>query len=168
MTAGSLRLVSVGALLVMVAAIAGAWGFQVIGGYVPCALCLEQRLGYYIAIPLAALALILASGPAGVARLLLVGAAVAMLWSAGLGVYHAGAEWAFWQGPADCGGGEAVTDASNLLAAIENTRLVSCTEATGRFLGLSFAGWNAVAAGGATLLLALAATRPAPVQPAAS
>ena len=30
------------------AAIATAWGFQLIGGYVPCKLCLEQRIPYYL------------------------------------------------------------------------------------------------------------------------
>ena len=28
-----------------------------------------------------------------------------LLYGAGLGVYHAGAEWGFWPGPTDCGGG---------------------------------------------------------------
>ncbi|WP_280938805.1 disulfide bond formation protein B [Methylobrevis pamukkalensis] len=59
--------------------------------------------------------------------------------------YHAGAEWGFWAGPADCGGGAAPTlDAGDLLGQMRATRLVSCTEASVRLLGLSFAGWNAV------------------------
>ncbi|WMS42914.1 disulfide bond formation protein B [Acuticoccus sp. MNP-M23] len=144
-------------LLVMLAAIGTAWGFQLIGGYVPCALCLEQRLGYYAAIPLAIIGFLIYPRMPALARIAFAVAAAAMVWSAGLGVYHAGAEWGFWPGPADCGGGEQVRDASNLLAAIEGTRLVSCTEAAGRFLGISFAGWNAVAAGMAALLLLRAA-----------
>ena len=27
-----------------------------------------------------------------------------MLWNTGLGVYHAGVEWKWWQGPQDCSG----------------------------------------------------------------
>ena len=156
----SQRPVALLALFVMVAALGTAWGFQLIGGYVPCALCLEQRLGYYGAIPLTLAGLYLAGRSPGLARLAFVAAGLAMAWSAGLGVYHAGAEWGYWPGPESCGGGADVRDASNLLAAIENTRLVSCTDAAGRFLGISFAGWNVVAAGLAALLLAGAALRP--------
>jgi disulfide bond formation protein DsbB len=156
----TLRPVALAGTFVMVGAIAGAWGFELIGGYIPCALCLEQRVPYYVAIPLALLALLAAGRAALFARLLLVGAAIAMLWSAGLGVYHAGAEWAWWPGPADCGGGVDVRDASTLLAQLQETRPPSCTDAAGRFAGLSFAGWNVVAASAAALLLLAAAARP--------
>ncbi len=148
------------AIVVMIAAIGGAWGFQLIGGYVPCALCLEQRLGYYAAIPLALAGLVAYGRAPALSKIAFALAAAAMVWSAGLGVYHAGAEWGYWPGPESCGGGEQVRDASNLLAAIEGTRLVSCTEAAGRFLGISFAGWNAVAASLAALMLGAAAVRP--------
>lgn len=147
------------ALVLMGAALATAWGFQIIGGYVPCALCLEQRLGYYIALPVLTVALLLLPGVVG--RLGVLVAAGAIAWSAGLGVYHAGAEWGYWAGPSDCGGGTSVTDAGSLLQAIEETRLVSCTEVTGRVLGLTFAGWNVVAAGTSALLLFAAAAIPA-------
>ncbi|MBI4048602.1 MAG: disulfide bond formation protein B, partial [Devosia nanyangense] len=36
------------------AAIAGAWGSQLLGGLVPCELCLEQRLAYYWGLPILA------------------------------------------------------------------------------------------------------------------
>lgn len=147
---------------VMVAAIGLAWGFEIIGGYEPCPLCLEQRVPYYIAIPVALAALGAAFVGARVpARLLALVAAAAMVWAAGLGVYHAGVEWGFWEGPASCAGGSgAVTDASSLLATLETTRFISCSEAAGRFLGLSFAGWNVVSAGLAALLLLAASAAP--------
>ena len=154
----SARLFALGSLGVMLVAIGTAWAFQIVGGFVPCALCLEQRVPYYLAIPLALAGLLLASG--WVARGLFIAAAAAMVWGAGLGIYHAGAEWSFWPGPATCGGGGEVTDAANLLAAIEQTRLVSCTEATGRLLGLSFAGWNVLAASLAAVLLVAASAAP--------
>jgi disulfide bond formation protein DsbB len=155
-------LAAVGGLL-MIAAIGLAWAFEIVGGFEPCPLCLEQRVPYYIGIPLALAALAAAFAGARVpARLLAVGAAAAMIWAAGLGAYHAGVEWGCWEGPASCAGGGAgaVTDASGLLAAIEQTRFISCGEAAGRFLGLSFAGWNVVAAAGAALLLLAAAAAP--------
>jgi len=41
------------------ATIAGAWIFQGLG-YPPCDLCYEQRYAYYVGVPLAALAFVLA------------------------------------------------------------------------------------------------------------
>lgn len=157
----SLRPVAFVGLLVMLVAIGGAWAFELIGGYIPCALCLEQRVPYYIALPLTLLALLAAGRAPLFSRLLLVGAGIAILWSAALGVYHAGAEWTWWEGPADCAGGIEVRDASSLIAQLQQTRPPSCTDAAARFLGLSFAGWNVLAAGLAALALFVAAGRPA-------
>ncbi|HUG60592.1 MAG TPA: disulfide bond formation protein B [Methylomirabilota bacterium] len=145
------------ALTVGLAAILGAWAFQIFGGYVPCALCLQQRIPYYAGLPLLAVAALLSRAAPPAARLLAAAGGIALAVSAGLGVYQAGAEWGFWLGPNDCGGGVGpTTDATDLMAQLQSTRLVSCTEASVRFLGLSFAGWNVVAAT-ATALLAFAA-----------
>ncbi|SDU38289.1 disulfide bond formation protein B [Stappia sp. ES.058] len=141
------------------ATIATAWGFQLIGGYVPCALCLEQRIPYYAGLPLAILAaLLLWQDAAAFTRtLLLLAVAAVFAYGAGLGIYQSGAEWGFWPGPTDCGGGSGTpVSAANMLNALRETRVVSCTEASWRMFGLSFAGWNAVASAGLTLL-ALAA-----------
>jgi disulfide bond formation protein DsbB len=132
------------------ATIAAAWGFELIGGYVPCALCLTERIPYYVGVPLALVALIvgIAGGPPWLKRLLLVALALVFAYGAYLGIYHAGAEWGFWAGPADCAAGSAppTTSAEDILSQIEGMRVVSCTEASWRFpagWGLSFAGWNA-------------------------
>lgn len=112
------------------AAILTAWGFQILGGYAPCKLCLEQRVPYYIGLPLALLALILiATGRArALAMLLLLAVAAVFLYGAGLGIYQSGAEWGFWAGPADCGGGAAIpSSAAGMLNALQSTRVVSCT-----------------------------------------
>lgn len=160
-----MRLTGLMGLSVMVAAIAIAWGFQLIGGLLPCALCLEQRVPYYVAIPLAVAGLLLVLKVPMLTRLVFILGGLAMLWGAGLGVFHAGAEWGFWDGPNTCGNtGAEVLDASNLLNTIQSTQFVSCTQDTGRVLGLSFAGWNVVAASAAALLLLTAALRPS--QPA--
>jgi disulfide bond formation protein DsbB len=144
------RTISSLVLALAAATIAAAWGFELIGGYVPCALCLEERVPYYVGIPLALAALLAAlfAGPAWLKRLLLVAVALVFAYGAYLGVYHAGAEWGFWPGPADCAAGSAppATSAADILAQIEGMRVVSCTEASWRFpagWGLSFAGWNA-------------------------
>ena len=84
------------------AAILGAYFFQYVIGLPPCPLCLEQRIAYYISIPLAAMILLgLSVGSSRKVLLLaLLAIAVAMLWNAGLGVYHSGVEWRWWPGPA--------------------------------------------------------------------
>lgn len=130
--------------------IAAAWGFQLIGGYVPCKLCLEQRIPYYIGLPLTALALVLLlQKRTGLTIAVLLVVAAVFAYGAGLGAYQAGAEWAFWDGPNDCGGGSAApSSAATMLQALQTTRVVSCTEASWRMFGLSFAGWNAVASAG--------------------
>jgi disulfide bond formation protein DsbB len=142
------------------AAILGAWAFQIFGGYVPCKLCLEQRIPYYLGLPVLLIAILLlgARKSERLARGLLVLAGLIFLAGLGLAIYHAGAEWQFWAGPSDCGGGVATTgNAGDLLAQIGKTRVVSCTEAALRVLGLSFAGWNALV----SIVVAAAAFRAA-------
>ena len=97
------------ALLVALAAIGGAWAFQLIGGYIPCALCLQQRVPYYAGIPvlLAALLVLRFRPQLTFSRLLFFAFAVIMAYSLYLAIYHAGAEWEFWAGPSDCGGNRA-------------------------------------------------------------
>lgn len=135
------------ALLLAVASILTALGFQYIGGYQPCMLCLMQRYAYYAGIPLLFIALVLtAGGYRGLASAVFFVVAVGFLANAGLGVYHAGAEWKFWAGPDTCGGGQSLTtSAGGLLRDIEGIKVVKCDEAALRVFGLSFAGWNVIA-----------------------
>lgn len=123
-----------------------AWAFQLIGGYLPCPLCLEQRVPYYVGIPIALLAIWLAAvGRVSTSRVLLFGFAAVMAYGLYLGVYQAGAEWGFWPGPTDCATADtSIRTAGNMLETLSQTRVISCTEPALRILGLSFAGWNAV------------------------
>lgn len=133
----------------MTATVGGALGFEHIGGYIPCALCLLQRLPYYYGIPVAVVAALSAAlgGPSWLTRLLLLVVGVMMLVGAGLGVYHAGAEWGFWEGPATCATtAQGISQsAGDLLGDLDSKKPPSCTEASLRVLGLSFAGWNVIA-----------------------
>ncbi len=135
-----------GALILLVATgtIIAALAFEYLGGYVPCPLCLQQRYAYYAAIPAAFAGLVLlTSGKGKWSGLFFFLIALAFLANAGLGVYQAGAEWKFWPGPATCSGNLGITlDAGNLIEELEKTRVVRCDEASWRFAGLSFAGWN--------------------------
>lgn len=153
-----LRLPAVAVLVGAAATVGGALVFQHGLGYVPCKLCLAERVPYYLAVPLAALALVL---PGRGARLALGLIALAMLYGAGLGVYHAGAEWGVWAGPGDCGGGSGANPAEvgDFLDALKATRPVDCTAAAWRLLGLSLAGWNALIAAALACVAGSAALR---------
>ena len=133
----------------MILTVGSALGFQHIGGYTPCALCLLQRDPYYYAIPMGILAFIASvfKLPVALTRVLLVLIGVAMLIGLGLGVYHSGVEWGFWAGPTSCATGapSITTDAGNLLSDLNAIKAPSCNEAALRVLGLSFAGWNVIA-----------------------
>ncbi len=144
--------------LAMAATVGTAVGFQHLGGYIPCKLCLEQRLPYYAGVPLMVLA-VLASRlgwAAVVARGLLLAGGLLMAYGLSLAVYHAGVEWSWWPGPTDCAAVAPVdTGGSGVLDAINTVIPPSCDKAALRILGLSFAGWNAIA----SLLFAMAAFR---------
>jgi disulfide bond formation protein DsbB len=150
MMADKLTLKSSAALLTvgMVAVIGSALAFQYIGGYIPCHLCLIQRQPYYFGIPLGVLAILAAFFrlPVSLTRGLLLLLAIMMLVGAGLGVYHSGVEWGFWEGPASCSaGGASVTgSASDLLAQIGSEHGPSCTVAALRIMGLSMANMNVI------------------------
>ena len=131
----------------MAATVGGALAFEHIGGYIPCALCLLQRDPYYYGIPVGIAAIITSALglPSWITRALLVVIGLLMLVGAGMGVFHSGVEWGFWEGPATCGGGEMTTNAGSLLEDLDAVHGPSCTQAALRVLGLSFAGWNVIA-----------------------
>jgi len=133
----------------MAAVVGAALGFEHIGHYIPCKLCLGQRMPYYIGVPVMALGAISAAlrwPPVTTRGLLLVGGLL-MAWSLFLAVQHSGVEWGWWAGPTDCGAVDAGAGSSSggVLDQIDKVVPPSCEKASLRILGLSFAGWNAVA-----------------------
>jgi disulfide bond formation protein DsbB len=132
--------------LASLALIAGAWFFELVVLLRPCKLCLEQRVPHYAAIVLAAVALLLARSRRS-QFVTLAALALLMAWSTGLGIYHSGVEWGWFAGPNDCGGAvaPAASGMQDFMKQLQTVRVVSCTEAAWRFLGLSLAGWNALA-----------------------
>ncbi|WP_455476296.1 disulfide bond formation protein B [Bartonella sp. B17] len=123
-------------------------GFEYIGGYLPCNLCLIERFPYYISLPF----LLLAGLGAWFFRMsfgvqfLFSCVFVLMTVSLILALYHMGIEYNFWPAPPSCGSNATVftTDVNQLLNQLNNIHPPSCSEAPWRFLLLSFAGWNAV------------------------
>lgn len=140
---GALALLAVG----IIVTVGTALGFQLLAGYIPCKLCLEQRTPYYIGAPvmIAGLVTVFAKAPPLLVRGVLLAGALLMTWSLYLGVFHAGVEWGWWLGPSDCGVVAPAPSGGSLLDSLDSVIPPSCDQAAGRFLGLSFAGWNAVA-----------------------
>lgn len=124
-------------------------GFQHIGGYIPCKLCLAQREPWYAAMPVLVIAALSAwrGWPQCVTRGALAIAGLLIFYSMALAAYHSGVEWRWWEGPGDCGAtaGNISADVNDLLADLTSKHPPACEDAAGRFLGLSFAGWNVVA-----------------------
>jgi disulfide bond formation protein DsbB len=139
--------------LVSTATIAGAWFFELVMKLKPCPLCLEQRVPYYIAIPLALVVAFAAwrRAPRAIIMGGLIALAALMLWGTYLGVFHAGVEWKLWPGPAECSGATQLGPAGGLMDRLKTIVVVRCDEAAWRFLGVSLAGYNAL------ITLALAA-----------
>jgi disulfide bond formation protein DsbB len=145
---------------VAAATLAGAWFFELVLKLDPCPLCLDQRVPYYIAVPLALLVgwIALDARRERMTRLGLALLGLVLLTGAGYGVYHAGIEWGFWQGPAACAVGGPVRP-DDILSSLKGTqRVISCSEAAWRFLGISLAGYNALIAGALSLLAFAAAS----------
>ncbi|MGI9350153.1 MAG: disulfide bond formation protein B [Rhizobiaceae bacterium] len=133
----------------MCAVILSALAFEHIGGYQPCKLCLQQRGPWYLGIPLMVIATIsmFLKWPPYISRGAMLVTGIVLLYSLYLAAFHSGVEWGWWEGPTDCGvveGGIATTT-DNFLSQLEQSVPPSCTDAALRVLGLSFAGWNAVA-----------------------
>lgn len=136
--------------------IAGAWWFETVMRLAPCKLCLEQRQPHYAAMIIGFGSLYAKRLPSAPMLVLtgLLGLAGLMLWSTGLGAYHAGVEWGVLAGPNDCAGtpAQAASGVQDFVTQLGNARVVSCTQAAWRFLGLSLAGWNAVFSAGLALM----------------
>jgi len=128
------------------ATILGAYYFEYVLHYQPCPLCLDQRIPYYVGIPLA-LIVALAAKFAAPRPLVIAGfaaLALAMAVGAALAAYHAGVEWHFWAGPQECSGDPNFGRAGSVLDQLNTVIVVRCDEAAWRLFGVSLAGYNAV------------------------
>lgn len=128
------------AVAVSGALLLGALAFQFIGGLPPCEMCYWQRYAHVAVIVLAAPAVVL---PPAVARLLVIGAIVALFVSAGLALFHVGVEWKWWDGPTACSGGSLLgLDPKDAARRMMETPLVRCDEIPWSLFGISMAGYN--------------------------
>jgi disulfide bond formation protein DsbB len=129
------------ALLIPAALLAGAWSSQVFGGLYPCEMCHWQRWPHYGALGLALLAFV-APG-LSVQRFLVLLAALAILGSGAIGVFHAGVEYDWWEGLTRCSIMPGVSG-GDILADIMKSPMIRCDEAQWTLFGISLAGFNAI------------------------
>lgn len=142
LTADRPRLLVAISFVLGLATIAGAWGSELLGGLVPCELCLEQRLAYYWGLPVLALILVFWNRLPRAAWFIAMAIALLLFaWSVWMAGYHAGVEWGFWPGPTSCSGLGVAVSFEDLLN-INATRVVPCDAIQFEFLGLTLAGYN--------------------------
>lgn len=125
------------ALAVPALLMAGALGSQYIGGLYPCEMCHWQRWPHYAAIALA-LGAFFVKPPAR--NVMVALAALAVLTSGAIGVFHAGVEYHWWQGITTCSS----TAAGSSLEDLMRAPLVRCDAAQWTLGGISLAGFNAL------------------------
>ncbi len=160
--AGALGAAKALALLIPAALLAGAYGSQYLGGLAPCEMCYWQRWPHMAAVALA-LAAILFSRLPDRGRSFVWLAALAILVSGAIGVYHAGVEAKIFPGLTACSAGTAPASGSieDLLSSTQARPMVPCDAIQFQFLGISMAGWNAIISiAGALSILWLSLKRP--------
>ncbi len=133
------------ALMTPAALLAGAYVAQYGFGLFPCEMCWWQRYALF-----AALALALAAWFLPGRRWTLLACGLALGLSAGIGAWHAGIEYGWWQGLTRCSANETGGDP---LAAVLNAPLVRCDAVQWSLFGISLAGWNFLFSGLAAVLV---------------
>lgn len=158
-----------GAALLLVgsaALLAGAYGFELIGGLVPCEMCWWQRWALLWAAFFAFDALVLGWTAQLRAAARVTGwlALLGMVTNAGIGLFHAGVENKWWQGLTRCAAPPLAGDTSTMLADILAQPLVRCDAIPWSMFGISMAGWNFLIsfalAGAAAWLMLISHTAP--------
>lgn len=142
------------AILLPVSLLGGAIASQYLGGLFPCEMCYWQRWPHVAAIFIALAAIALRGNPLASATFTAL-AALAVLTSGGIGVFHAGVEYKWWEGLSTCSSPPPV--GGDLMASIMSAPLIRCDQPQWTLWGISLAGFNAIfsIAGGLLVFLFL-------------
>ena len=132
-----------------------AYYFQYVVGLAPCDMCLWQRYPHMLAVLFGLLTIPLLVEPVAALVFALV-AVLSLFASAGLGVYHAGVELHWWQGPPSCTGRvPGGLTPEQLKEWLMNARMVRCDEVPWKMWNISMAGWNAILSGSLAIVLSI-------------
>jgi disulfide bond formation protein DsbB len=136
------------------------FAMQYIGGLAPCSLCLTQRWPHSVALALGLIALMpITAAPAR--RLLLALIALSFAVTAGIGAYHAGVEYGWFEVPTACSGTISGNTVEELKRQLMAQPVVRCDEVAWSLFGVSLAGYNFLASSALALFCATAAFRSA-------
>lgn len=124
------------------ALLAGALGFQYLGGLAPCEMCLWQRWALVAGILLA-----LTGWALGHNRILLLLSAVAVLAGAAIAGFHVGVEQHWWKGITECAAPMVSGSSADIMGQIMAQPLVRCDAIPWSLFGVSMAGWNLLISG---------------------
>ncbi|WP_374531781.1 disulfide bond formation protein B [Novosphingobium sp.] len=120
---------------------AGLLGGAYIGQYgfdlYPCEMCWWQRYPHFLALALAAIALLRPPS-----RPLVTLAALAVIVSGLIGAFHAGVEYHWWEGFTSCSTPTSLSGNPDPLQAILDAPLIRCDQVQWQFKGISLAGFN--------------------------
>ncbi|MEQ9315560.1 MAG: disulfide bond formation protein B [Henriciella sp.] len=152
------------ALVASLAMLAAAHAFERFAYFLPCQLCLRQREVYWAAAAMAATGLILWNIRQNRRFLVAFNVMLALVFLTGavVAIYHSGVEWRWWPAPTGCVDGPVDVMSVDFDSLDERTATASCLDAPFRVLGLSMAGWNALAYLGLSAMSFIAATRALP------
>jgi len=149
------------ALLVPAALLAGAFGFEHLGGLWPCEMCWWQRWAHMAALVFALLPFVAAGRLPDRGRSFVWLAGLAIAVSGAIGAYHAGVEAGIFEGFTRCTTIDVSGSKEDLLKRIWDAPLVRCDQIAWQWLGISMAGWNAILSlGSALIILWLSLKRP--------
>lgn len=144
------------ALWLAIALPAGLWGGAALVAerlfdLYPCEMCLWQRWPHMAALALALIAWVMRKQP--VSRLLVGLAALAILASGVIGLFHAGVEYGWWEGLTQCAAPSGGSGSGDFMTNIMEKPLIRCDVAQWTLGGISLAGFNAILSiGGAAVI----------------
>ena len=148
----SLPLARALALIVPLLLLGGAYASQYIGGLHPCEMCWWQRYPHMAAIPLALIAYA-TRGRVCISALFAGLAGLAIGISGGIGLFHAGVEYGWWQGLTACSTSPAGGNSADILNQIMAAPITRCDVAPWSLLGISMAGYNGLLSGASALAI---------------
>ena len=112
-------------------------------GALPCDLCITQRWFHSAIIGYSFIIILIINKTLISNKLLVLVGAILWLSSSLAGLYHFGIEMNFWTGPDGCSSN--IDFSKDTLTYLLNKSPIKCDEVMFEILGLSLAGWNALA-----------------------